>query len=87
MKVKENTWSSHCIACNSRIVSSERQVNKVTKEHEPYCRVCWYWISNAITYHEEDHWRVYDIVWKNPDEMMGGECREMELAKQGRQQD
>lgn len=77
---KARSWSSHCIACNTHIDASERKVNSITGEYEPYCRVCWYWIQNSVQYHEEDYWRVKEIVWGNPDEKMGGGCQEMEIA-------
>lgn len=69
---KWKTWSSRCEICNQAISLASQEINKYTQQFDPTCGECRKSIRKAVRFHEEDHWRVYEEVWGNPEEKMGG---------------
>lgn len=70
---KWKTWASRCECCNKAIRLPTTETNKITKQFDPFCRECRNVIRDAVNYHEEEAGVIYEVVWNNPHERMGGE--------------
>jgi hypothetical protein len=69
---KWQTWASRCECCNKAIRLPTSETHRITKQFDPFCRECRDAIRNSVNFHEEDASVVYEIIWNNPEERMGG---------------